>query len=264
MHTKLVGILNITPDSFSDGGKFNSPDNAIPHLKTLLEDGADMIDIGAESTRPGFTPVDVKEEWRRLEIILPQIVLEVKNFNQKTGKNVTTSIDTRHFETAKKSYELGVDIINDVDGLIDDRTIELIAENNITTILMHNLKVPPIDNVIINKHINLTDEILKWAESKISYLEKKGVKKSQLIFDVGIGFGKDALQCIRILKNIDSFRVLGLPLYVGHSRKSFLKAINFCDKNNPLNNDQKTQIISKYLSAKNIDFVRIHDLKLQC
>jgi len=249
MLTKIVGILNITPDSFSDGGKFNSFDDALNHLKQMLEEGADMIDIGAESTRPGFTPVEEKEEWRRLEKILPEIIFEVKKFNQKT---------------AKKSHKLGVDIINDVDGLIDDRTVELIAKKNITTILMHNLPVPEVKGALINKHINLTNEIIKWAQEKISYLEKKGVKKSQLIFDVGIGFGKDALQSIRILKNIDAFRILGLPLYVGHSKKSFLDAINFSDFHLPNENydkAKKTLIVSKYLAKKNVDFIRVHDVK---
>lgn len=264
MPTKIVGILNITPDSFSDGGKFNSFDGALNQLKQMLEEGADMIDIGAESTRPGFTPVEEKEEWLRLEKILPEIIFEVKKFNQKTGKKVTTSIDTRHFETAKKSHELGIDIINDVDGLIDDRTIELIAQKNITTILMHNLPVPSVEGALINKHINLNAEIIKWAQKKISYLEKKGVKKSQLIFDVGIGFGKNALQSIRILKNIDAFRALELPLYVGHSKKSFLDAINFSDfhlPNETFDRAKKTLIISKYLAQKNVDFIRVHDVK---
>ncbi|MBU6338473.1 MAG: dihydropteroate synthase [Rickettsiales bacterium] len=320
MPTKIVGILNITPDSFSDGGKFTSLDNAITHLKEMLNDGADMIDIGAESTRPGFTPVSTEEEWKRLEKILPAITSEVKNFNQKTGKKVTTSIDTRHFETAKKAFENGVDIINDVDGLIDDRTIEFIAKNNITTILMHNLSVPAVEGTLINRHLNLTDEIIKWAQEKISYLMQKGVKKSQLIFDVGIGFGKDSLQSIRILKNIDAFRVLGLPLYVGHSKKSFLDAIDFSEMGElepvpklftsdrrlfcaddkkqfssdmqlseenfpksdaskeprdeakssllpcvvweqPPDRANKTLVISKYLIKKNVDFIRVHDIK---
>jgi dihydropteroate synthase len=261
MTTKLVGILNVTPDSFSDGGKFNSLENAIFHLKKMLNDGADMIDIGAESTRPGFTPVSVEEEWKRLQELLPKIIHEVKNFNHENNKKVTTSIDTRHFETAKKAYELGVDIINDVDGLIDDRTIDFIAQNNITTILMHNLKVPAIEETLINKHLNLIVEIIKWAQEKISYLIQKGVKKSQLIFDVGIGFGKNSLQSIRILKNIDEFRVLELPLYVGHSKKSFLEAIDFSEIGENLDRAEKTLVISDYLIKKNIDFIRVHDVE---
>ena len=160
MAIKLVGILNITPDSFSDGGKFNSFEGALNHLEQMLEEGADMIDIGAESTRPGHIAVAPEEEWKRLEKILPAIISEVKNFNQKFGKKVTTSIDTRHFLTAKKSYETGVDIINDVSGLVDEEIIDLIAKNNIATVLMHHLPVESIPDAVINKNLNLTAEIL--------------------------------------------------------------------------------------------------------
>ncbi len=263
MSTKLVGILNITPDSFSDGGKFNSFEGALTHLKQMLEEGADMIDIGAESTRPNHIPVSPEEEWKRLEKILPAIIFEVKIFNQKSAKKVTTSIDTRHFFTAKKSYEAGIDIINDVSGLVDEKIIDLIAKNNITTILMHNSAIQSIAGAVINRNLNLTAEILKWAEDKISYLEKRGVKKSQLIFDVGIGFGKDSLQAVGILKNIDAYRRLDLPLYVGHSKKSFLDIIDFSDfyeAGEEFDRAEKTLVISKYLAKKNVDFIRIHDV----
>lgn len=332
--TKLVGILNVTPDSFSDGGKFSSFNAAILQLKKMLEEGADVIDIGAESTRPQATKISDEEEWKRLEKILPAVVSEVKKFNEKTGKKTQTSIDSYHFSTIKKAHEIGVDIVNDVSGLIDKKIIEFIAEKNLTTILMHNLSIPTnpdlgtysessncdgrlaqiscassldvcldtprfaaqkyapstssqrdSEQVLINPHLNVVEEILNWAREKISYLEKNGVKKSQLIFDVGIGFGKNAAQSIRILKNIDSFRVLGLPLYVGHSKKSFLDELDCTDSNlssrlhdvahppkehNPaiqcgdkyvLDRTQKTLIISKYLAQKNVEFLRVHDVK---
>lgn len=262
MVTKIVAILNITPDSFSDGGKYNSPQNALKQLKKLLQEGADMIDIGAESTRPGHIPVTAEEEWQRLENILPQIIQEVKTFNKKNNKKVTTSIDTRNFETAKKSYELGIDIINDVDGLIDDRTIDFIAQNNITTILMHNLAIKPVKGVLVNEHTNMTLEILKWARKKVNYLQKKGVKRSQLIFDVGIGFGKTPLQSIRILKNINAYRSLALPLYVGHSKKRFLKEVDFSayhKKTEEFSSEQKTLVVSKYLIDQEIEYLRVHD-----
>ncbi len=257
--TKLVGILNITPDSFSDGGKFNSKESAIKHLENMLINGADVIDIGAESTRPGHIKITAEEEWKRLENILPELIFTIKKFNQKFNKEVKSSIDSRNFSTAKKSYESGIDVINDVDGLRDEKMVDFIASRNATTILMHCEPVPSIDGAIINKNVNLTSEIINWAKNKISYLEKKGVKKSQLIFDLGIGFNKDAMQSIRILKNIDEYRALKLPLYIGHSRKSFLKAINFREFGE-LNVDEKTLIISKYLIKKNIEFLRIHDV----
>ena len=253
--TKIVGILNVTPDSFSDGGKFDSRSAAISQLKKMLEEGADMIDIGAESTRPQAMPITAETEWRRLEEILPAVIFEVKNFNKKSAKKIQTSIDSYHFETIKKSHELGVDVINDVSGLVDEKIVEFIAAKNITTILMHNLAIQTNPDLIINQHLNVTEEILNWAQGKISALEKKSVKKSQLIFDVGIGFGKNAQQSIRILKNIDAFRILGLPLYVGHSKKSFLDALEILG-----NRAQKTLEISKFLMEKNVEFLRVHDV----
>ncbi len=256
MKMKLVGILNITPDSFSDGGKFNTLDAALKQTQKMIDDGADVIDIGAESTRPTATKITVDEEWQRLEKFLPQIIALIK----KSSRPIKSSIDSYHFENLKKSYELGVDIINDVTGLSDERTVDFIAAKNIETILMHNVAVPAPQGSVVNRNINLVGEMLLWANQKIANLEKKGVKKSQLVFDPGIGFAKDALQSIRILKNIDSFRSLDLPIYIGHSKKSFLAAIDFSDYKKDLSREEKTLIISRYLVKKNVDFIRVHDV----
>lgn len=250
MNVKIVGILNITPDSFSDGGKFNSLNLALDHLKKMIDEGADVIDIGAESTRPGSTPVSAQEEWRRLEKILPAVISQIKKHPK-----VQSSLDSYHFENIKKSYELGVDVINDVSGLADEKTVEFIAQKNITTILMHNLAIHANHDLLVNPHLHINDEIISWALRKISDLEKKGVKKSQLIFDPGIGFAKNAAQSIRILKNIDAYRVLGLPLYIGHSKKGFLDSLEIAG-----DRAQKTLEVSKFLIAKNVDYLRVHDV----
>ncbi len=249
--TKIVGILNVTPDSFSDGGKFNSLEGALTRLAKMIEEGADVIDIGAESTRPQATPIGPGEEWNRLEKILPALISLLK----KSPKKIKTSIDSYHFDTVVKAWELGVDVINDVTGLSDERIVDFIAEKNIETILMHNAAIPAVEGAVVNRNINLIHEMLRWGEEKISYLQKKNVKKSQLIFDVGIGFGKDALQSVRVLKNIDAFRVLGLPLYVGHSKKSFLDAV-------AIEGDRsaKTLVVSEYLMKKKVEFLRVHDV----
>jgi dihydropteroate synthase len=249
--TKIVAILNVTPDSFSDGGKFNSLQSAVAQVAKMISEGADVIDIGAESTRPQAKPIGPEEEWRRLIKILPAVIAEVK----KSSKKIKTSIDSYHFETVEKAWNLGVDVINDVTGLSDERIINFIAAKNVETILMHNAQVPAVEGCVINRNINLIGEMLAWGERKISELEKKNVKKSQLIFDVGIGFGKDALQSIRILKNINEFKKLGLPLYVGHSKKSFLDEVKIDG-----NRAEKTLAVSQYLLQKNIDFLRVHDV----
>jgi dihydropteroate synthase len=248
--TKIVGILNITPDSFSDGGKFFSPQTTISHLKKMIEEGADIIDIGAESTRPNATPISAQEEWLRLEKILPQIIFEIKKYPK-----LKSSIDSYHFENIKKSYELGVDIVNDVSGLVDEKIINFVAQNNITTILMHNLAIHANPELVVNQNLDINKEIIKWAENKIATLGKKGVKKSQLIFDPGIGFAKDARQSIGILKNINSYRVLGLPIYVGHSKKRFLNNLDI--KGDAA---EKTLTVSKYLIEREVDFIRVHDI----
>ncbi|MBM3579230.1 MAG: dihydropteroate synthase [Alphaproteobacteria bacterium] len=248
--TRIVGILNITPDSFFDGGKFDSLESALTHTKQMIDEGAAVIDVGAESTRPKSVALTAAEEWARLENILPAVVRLAKM------RGIKISIDSYHFETIQKAHDLGVDIINDVSGLIDKRIIDFIAAKNITTILMHNLAIHSNPNLIVNQHLNINAEILRWASEKIFSLTKKGVKKSQLIFDPGIGFSKDAAQSIRILKNIDSYRALGLPLYVGHSKKSFLDALDI-----PGDRAQKTLEVTKFLAERNVEFLRVHDVR---
>lgn len=261
MITKIVGILNITPDSFSDGGKFVGHSQAIAHLQKMLSEGVDMVDVGAESTRPNAVAINAEAELQRLEKIVPQIVAMVEKFNHDNSKQVVISIDTYHALTAKRVYELGIKIINDVSGLKDPEMIEFIAQKNIKTIFMHSLCVPANPDIIINKSFNVTSEILQWAVEKIADLAKKGIKKSQLIFDPGIGFSKDADQSLRIIKHINDFRQLDLPIYVGHSKKSFLDALRIEGlSNNKESRSQKTLIISKYLAAKGVDFIRVHDV----
>ncbi len=256
MVTKIVGILNVTPDSFSDGGKFNSFDAALNHAKQMLAEGVDVIDIGAESTRPQAIKISAEEEWRRLEKILPAIISEVKNFTQKTGKKISVSIDSYHFETIEKAWAAGIDVVNDVSGLVDEKIINFIAEKNLITILMHSLSVPANPKLVVNPYLNINKEIIDWAQEKIAYLLARNVKKSQLIFDPGIGFGKNQKQSIRILKSIDSYRALGLPLYIGHSKKRFLDELQIDG-----DRTQKTLAVSKYLIEKKVDFLRVHDVK---
>jgi len=250
MRTKIVGILNITPDSFSDGGKFSSLENAVLQLKKMIDEGVDIIDIGAESTRPNATPISAQEEWSRLEKILPTLIFEIKKHPQ-----IKSSIDSYHFENIKKSHQLGIDIVNDVSGLVDEKIIDFVAQNNITTILMHNLAIHANRDLIVNKNLDINKEIIRFAQNKIAALGEKGIKKSQLIFDPGIGFAKDASQSIGILKNINSYRVLGLPIYVGHSKKRFL---NDLDIEGDL--AKKTLAVSKYLIDCDVDFIRVHDI----
>jgi dihydropteroate synthase len=257
---KIVGILNLTPDSFSDGGKYFNEETALFHLTEMMLSGVDIVDIGAESTRPNAQILQAREEISRLENILPKLISAVKNFNKIHHKNIQTSIDSYHLETIIFAHKIGVEIINDVSGLIDEKIIDYIAQNNLTAILMHNLAIHSNHDLIVNRDLNVVDEIINWGQQKIAYLTSKKIQKSQLIFDPGIGFAKNSTQSIRILKNINALRVLNLPIYVGHSKKSFLDAINIPSQPN-LDRTAKTLILSQYLAQKNVDYLRVHDVK---
>ena len=257
---KIVGILNLTPDSFSDGGKYFDEEKALLHLAEMLASGVDIVDIGAESTRPNAQILSAQEEISRLENILPKLILAIKNFNKIHHKNIQASIDSYHFETIIFAHEIGVEIINDVSGLIDEKIIDYIAQNNLTAILMHNLAIHSNPDLIVNRDLNVVEEIINWAQQKIDFLTSRKIQKSQLIFDPGIGFAKNSTQSIRILKNINAFRVLNLPIYVGHSKKSFLDALNIPSRPN-LDRTAKTLILSQYLAQKNVDYLRVHDVK---
>jgi dihydropteroate synthase len=257
---KIVGILNLTPDSFSDGGKYFNEETALFHLAEMMMSGVDIVDIGAESTRPNAQILNAREEISRLENILPKLISAVKNFNKIHHKNIQTSIDSYHLETIIFAHKIGVEIINDVSGLIDEKIIDYIAQNNLTAILMHNLAIHSNPDLIVNRDLNVVDEIINWGQQKIAYLTSKKIQKSQLIFDPGIGFAKNSTQSIRILKNINALRVLNLPIYVGHSKKSFLDAINIPSQPN-LDRTAKTLILSQYLAQKNVDYLRVHDVK---
>ena len=258
--SKIVGILNLTPDSFSDGGKYFDEKKAFFYLEEMLMAGADIIDIGAESTRPNAQILNAQEEIARLENILPKLIFAIKNFNKIHNKNIQASIDSYHLETIIFAHKIGVEIINDVSGLIDEKIIDYIAQNNLTAILMHNLAIHSNPELIVNRDLNVVDEIINWAHQKINYLTARKIQKSQLIFDPGIGFAKNSTQSIRILKNINAFRVLNLPIYVGHSKKSFLDAINIPSQPN-LDRTAKTLILSQYLAQKNVEYLRVHDVK---
>ena len=257
---KIVGILNLTPDSFSDGGKYFNEETALFHLAEMMMSGVDIVDIGAESTRPNAQILQAQDEISRLENILPKLISAVKNFNKIHHKNIQTSIDSYHLETIIFAHKIGVEIINDVSGLIDEKIIDYIAQNNLTAILMHNLAIHSNPDLIVNRDLNVVDEIINWGQQKIAYLTSKKIQKSQLIFDPGIGFAKNSTQSIRILKNINALRVLDLPIYVGHSKKSFLDAINIPSQPN-LDRTAKTLILSQYLAQKNVDYLRVHDVK---
>ncbi len=258
---KLVAILNVTPDSFSDGGQFNNFDSAFNQLKKLIREGADVIDIGSESTRPGALPINVSEEWERVGEILLAGIDYVKKYNQKNNTDIKISLDSRNYQTISKGLKLGIDIINDVAGFNSKKKAALAAASGKQIIVMHNLGIPANKNKIIDPKLNVVKEIINWMRNKEKELWNCGVKKHQIIFDPGIGFGKNAAQSIEILNNIEKFKVLKMPILIGHSRKSFLDEVLFDKKFGKDDKETKTAAISNFLAKKEVEYLRIHNIK---
>ncbi len=245
---KLLGIVNITPDSFSNDGLANK--EPIDFAIKLIKDGAHILDIGAESTRPGATPLTANEEWQRLEKTLSTII------NIAKESDIKTSLDTRYPENALRAIALGIDWINDVSGFTNLEMIKVLGKNN-AAVLMHNLGVPADKNNIIDINLDPVEEVLSWGEKQINNLLEAGIEKNNIIFDPGIGFGKNSQQSLKLVRRIKEFKKLGVKILVGHSRKSFLGEIT---GNEAANRDVETIISSLYLADNGVDYVRVHNI----
>src|SRR5574344_316435 len=248
----LMGILNVTPDSFSDGGKYLSTDNAIKHYKEMKDDGAGIIDIGAESTRPYSTPTDIEEEIKRLMPVITAI--------RKVDNKTILSIDTRNSKTAQMALEIGAHIINDVSSFEwDNNMIKVIQQYNCPVVLNHSYGRPEdMQNNI--KDIDVVDDIYNYFKEKIDYLESNGIDTTKIIIDPGIGFGKSREQNYQIISRIDELKTLQRPILVGHSRKSFIKETIMSEDISEL--DTATSMISEILMKKGINILRVHNVKI--
>ncbi len=249
----LLGILNVTPDSFSDGDANLTPQMAADAAEMMIAQGAVAVDIGAESTRPDATPLTWEQEWERLEPVL-----------QLCG-NFPISIDSYHPETVARALEFPqVKFINDVNGFKDIEMCKLATtavKRGTQLIVMHSLTVPADKAVIIQE--DATAELENWLQSTASRLNNFQIAPENVIFDIGIGFGKTAEQSIEILKNIDDLTAIahhmGAKMLVGHSRKSFLE--KFTDKKTE-NRDFETAIFTSFLATQNVDYARVHNVPL--
>jgi len=245
--TEIVAILNLTPDSFSDGGKYNAPEMAETRITELQSQGAKIIDIGAESTRPGAALLSQEEEWGRLKKILPLL---------KKFPDITFSLDTYHPETARKSLEYGVGWINDVSGKNDPAMLEIVKNSVVKYVIMHNLGLPSDPKKTIPLNQDSIMEIIKWAEKKLSDISRFGIDLRKIIFDPGLGFGKTTEQNWEIIRHAGDFQKLSVPLMFGHSRKSFLSRGK---KESPEKRQAATDSVSTRLAEKKIDYLRVHD-----
>jgi len=214
--TLLMGVLNITPDSFSDGSLFFDKEKAIDHGLKMVEEGADIIDIGGESTRPGSKPIELEEELRRVIPVIESLAKEV---------DVPLSIDTYKSTVAQRAIEAGAEIINDISGLhFDPGLSKVAAKNDTPLILMHTRGTPETMQKGVH-YDSLFSEILQYLKESIQRAESTGLDPRQIIIDPGIGFGKTAEDNLLIIKNLYEFRILGKPILLGTSRKSFIGKI---------------------------------------
>ncbi len=252
---ELMGIVNITPDSFSDGGRFADPAHALAHIKQLVHDGADIIDLGAEATGPTATLISPEQEWQRLQPLLDGLLPDIADWVIKPK----ISIDTRHAATAEKALSLGVDWINDVSGLEDPNMCAVIAHHGCDAVLMHQLGIPASQTKRLAPEENPVPIVLEWAMRRLEKLIQLGLSPDKLIVDIGIGYGKSPTLSIQLLENIEIFKKIPARLLIGHSRKSFLSALT----EQPVQErDLETTLFSLFLAAHQVDFLRVHNIAM--
>jgi dihydropteroate synthase len=248
--TYLMGILNITPDSFSDGGKYFTLDEAVYKAREMALH-CEILDIGGESTRPNAKKVDIDEEIKRICPVITSI--------RDKGVDIPISIDTRNAKTAKQAILAGADIVNDVSGgAWDVEMLDVVSEFQAPFILMHSIKTPG-DMQENPSYDKVVDEIYLDLSQKTGNAISRGVKKDKIIIDIGIGFGKNLEHNLELLKRISEFKSLGFPMLIGISRKSFMKEIEPLDFEET---DIATLSVNSYLASEGVNILRVHNPKL--
>jgi dihydropteroate synthase len=251
--TLVMGVLNITPDSFSDGGNFFSQEKAVQHALQMERDGADLIDVGAESTRPGSLGINAEEEWSRLAPVLAAL---------RTRLKIPISVDTRKSEIAAKAIEGGAELINDVSGLNHDpRIAGICARARVPVILMH-MRGEPQTMQLKPFARNALKDVSHGLRASLSIARKGGVSDSQIVLDPGIGFGKSYAQNYELLAELPQLSKLGFPLLVGTSRKGFIAKTLTLDAK-PAYSEIKTWGTAATVTASILHgahIVRVHDV----
>lgn len=240
--TYIMGILNVTPDSFSDGGDFDSVEKALNHAREMVEEGADMIDVGGESTRPGHTYVDSEEEIRRVVPVIKALKKEI---------SLPMSIDTYKADVAEEALKLGVEMVNDVWGLRrDENMANVIAKYDAEVCIMHNQDGTEYDKDIMESIKDFLNESIKMALDA-------GVKKEKIVLDPGIGFGKTFEQNLEVLRRLGELRSLGYPILLGTSRKSVIGNVLHLEPKDRVEGTVATTVLGV---RDGVDIVRVHDV----
>lgn len=240
--TYVMGILNVTPDSFSDGGTHNTIDTALKHTEKMINEGADIIDVGGESTRPGYTMISDDEEISRVAPVIEKL---------KANFDIPISIDTYKSAVAEAAAQAGADLINDIWGFkYDEKIAEVTAKHNLACCLMHNRKEANYNNYM--------EDVINDLKESTNIAQKYGVDKNKIVLDPGVGFAKSYEQNLEIINKLEALDVLGYPVLLGTSRKSVI-ALTL---NLPVNERVEGTIATSVIAVmKNSLFVRVHDVK---
>ncbi len=242
-HPLLMGIVNVTPDSFSDGGQFFTPEAALKQARTLLAEGADLLDVGAESTRPGFTPVEADEEWHRLEPVLTPLARE----------GVALSVDTTKASVARRALVTGVQMVNDVWGLqADPDMASVVASAGAVVAVMHNREV-------VDVSLDLWDDWRRFFDRSLKLAERAGIVRESILLDPGIGFGKTVMQNLWAVQNMRRLEAYySLPVLLGASRKSMFGRLLGRQVNDRL---PATLAVNLYGATQGACMIRVHDVQ---
>ncbi len=248
--TCVMGILNVTPDSFFDGGSFYKKEDAVSRAMQMVEDGADIIDVGGESTRPGSIETSIRHEMSRVVPVVRAIARRTKVF---------ISVDTRKSRIAEEAIKAGASIINDVSGLLhDDRMANVISKSRASVIVMHTRGIPENMSRLTEYHDVVAEAIAELCHS-IDLAVSAGIRHDRIIIDPGIGFAKKAMDSITVINRLDEFKMLGYPVCVGASRKSFIgKTLGYDDPSDRLYGSIAASVLAV---ARGANIVRVHDVR---
>ena len=245
---RIMGIVNVTPDSFSDGGKFNTTDKAVAHGMELVEQGADILDIGGESTRPGATPVPLAEELNR-------VIPVIKALAQA---GVPLSIDTYKPEVMRAAIDAGADIVNDVCALQENGALEIVAASQVGVCLMH-MQGRPQTMQVDPQYQEVVKEVADFLAARLKAAEQAGIARERIVLDPGFGFGKRTEHNLTLLNHLSSLQSSGLPLLIGLSRKSVLGQVVGLSIDERIHASIAASVVSV---MKGANIVRVHDVKL--